>query len=173
MPGPREPPLDISVIQAVGRGGRMDHTLQKCTELGASAFQPLWAERVEVRLKGDKLAKKRLHWQGVVISACEQSGRAVVPEVREPLGITDLGAPSDGIARLVLDPTAERSLASVGGVTSLQLVVGPEGGLTDAELSSLVQAGAIPVSLGPRVLRTETAAPAALAVLQALLGDFR
>lgn len=173
LPARPESPLNVTLLQAVSRGERMDYTLQKCTELGASAFQPLWTDRVEVRLRGDKLARKRLHWQGVVVSACEQSGRAIVPDVREPLGIQELGATPDGVARLVLDPAAERSLAAVTGVTSLELVVGPEGGLTDAESSVLERAGAVSVSLGPRVLRTETAAPAALAVLQAVLGDFR
>ncbi|MEE4218353.1 MAG: RsmE family RNA methyltransferase [Xanthomonadales bacterium] len=152
LPAKPESPLHIIVAQAISRGERMDQTLQKCTELGVMAFQPLWSERVEVRLRGEKLARRHSHWEGVVISACEQSGRAVIPQV--------------------LPPGAGERLANAAQGQSIELAVGPEGGFSAAELDMMASAGIMPVSLGPRILRTETAAPAAVAVLQALQGDF-
>jgi 16S rRNA (uracil1498-N3)-methyltransferase len=166
-----ESPLDITVVQAISRGERMDQTLQKCTELGASAFQPVSSERVEVRLSGEKLVKRQQHWQGVVISACEQSGRAVVPEVSTTARLAEWAArPATGI-RLFLAPGTEESLAGIKFETPVELAIGPEGGFSEAEHSMLESAGIKPVSLGPRVLRTETAAPAAVAIMQALRGD--
>jgi 16S rRNA (uracil1498-N3)-methyltransferase len=177
LPGLPEPPLHITVVQAVSRGERMDLTLQKCTELGAAAFQPLLSERVEVRLAGDKLARRMEHWRGVVISACEQSGRARVPELRAPLGFADWLDGASGALRLALDPAGEVTLAHAGldlpPGDPVEILVGPEGGFTDTELALMSARGVLPVSLGPRILRTETAAPAAVAVLQSLVGDLR
>lgn len=172
LPAVREPAVSITVVQAISRGERMDQTLQKCTELGATGFQPLLSERVEVKVKADKLEKRMEHWQGVVVSACEQSGRAVVPPVRSPLELHDwLGTESDNL-RLVLAPGAETPLSRVPITGSVEIVAGPEGGFSESELERMVAKGVQPVSLGPRVLRTETAAPAAIAVIQALFGDF-
>lgn len=175
LPGLPEPPLDITVAQAVSRGERMDQTLQKCTELGAAAFQLLDAERVEVRLGDDKLDKRMAHWRGVIVSACEQCGRSRVPGLSPPVELDAWLAAETDAARLVLDPGADRSLAQRAAeletVRAVQVVVGPEGGFSDGELTRMRVAGLQSVSLGPRVLRTETAAPAAVAVLQALLGD--
>lgn len=177
LPGLPEPPLDITVVQAVSRGERMDLTLQKCTELGAAAFQPLLSERVEVRLTGDKLGKRMEHWRGVIISACEQSGRTRVPELRAPLGLADwLGGVAPAV-RLALDPAGDVALARASLDLSpgepVEILVGPEGGFTEIELAQMNARGVLTVSLGPRILRTETAAPAAVAVLQSLVGDLR
>jgi len=172
LPAARESGLDITVVQAISRGERMDQTLQKCTELGVTCFQPLLSERVEVRLKADKLEKRMDHWQGVVISACEQSGRAVVPEVRSPLEIHEWLEKSRAGCRLVLTPEAETPLARMELSTPLELVVGPEGGFSEGEIGQMGSRAVRAVSLGPRVLRTETAAAAAVAVIQALCGDF-
>ena len=171
LPAKPESPLHITVVQAVSRGERMDQTLQKCTELGAVAFQPVWSERVEVRLKGEKLEKRQRHWQGVVISACEQSGRAKVPEVRPAMALSEWALRPAAGARLVLAPGAERGLAAAAVEGAVALLVGPEGGFSDAELGLVSSSGVQAVGLGPRILRTETAAPAAVAVLQALRGD--
>ena len=171
LPAKPESPLRITVVQAVSRGERMDQTLQKCTELGAAAFQPVWSERVEVRLKGEKLERRLQHWQGVVVSACEQSGRAAVPDVLAPLALDEWASRPAGGARLLLWPGADRSLAAAECPGEVALVVGPEGGFSDAEKARIESAGVRPVRLGPRVLRTETAAPAAVAILQALRGD--
>jgi len=172
LPAARESGLDITVVQAISRGERMDQTLQKCTELGVVAFQPLFSKRVEVRLSGEKLTRRIEHWQGVVVSACEQSGRAVVPDVLCPLDFSDWLNSVDTVRRLVLAPGAETPLARVRLNGPVQLAVGPEGGFSETELESVIFHAVETVSLGPRVLRTETAAPAAVAVLQALGGDF-
>jgi 16S rRNA (uracil1498-N3)-methyltransferase len=177
LPGLPEPRLDITVAQAVSRGERMDQTLQKCTELGAAAFQLLDTERVEVRLGVGKLDKRMDHWRGVIVSACEQCGRSRVPGLLPPVALDPWLATAGDATRLVLDPGADRSLArwaaDLEKVRAVQIVVGPEGGFSEGELVRMRVAGLQGVSLGPRVLRTETAAPAAVAVLQALLGDLR
>ncbi len=172
LPAALESNLRITVVQAVSRGERMDQTLQKCTELGVREFQPLFSERVEVRLRAEKLEKRMQHWQAVVVSACEQSGRAYVPRVLEPLEFGEwLGQPDPGF-RIVLAPGASRPLAGMELPGQLEMAVGPEGGFSDVELELMAARKVQQVSLGPRVLRTETAAPAAVAVLQALAGDF-
>ena len=172
-PGVAEPGLHITVVQAVSRGERMDLTLQKCTELGVAAFQPLFSERVEVRLRGDRLARRMAHWQGVVVAACEQSGRAVVPEVLPALGLDEWLQSAASGPRLLLEPNARLSLAETKLGSRLELVVGPEGGFSDAESARMQANGVTGVRLGPRVLRTETAGPAAVAVLQSRAGDLR
>ena len=172
LPAVRESRLGITVVQAISRGERMDQTLQKCTELGVRAFQPIFSERVEVRLRPGKLEKRMKHWQAVVVSACEQSGRATVPVVNAPLNFGDWLHGSESAPRWVLAPGAERSLAGMAAVDEVELVVGPEGGFSEVELNLMTTRSIQPVSLGPRILRTETAAPAAVAVLQALAGDF-
>jgi len=167
-----ESPLKITLVQGVCRGERMDYALQKATELGVFCIQPLISRRVEVRLDKTRLVKRLKHWQGVVISACEQSGRAVVPDVKTPLSLSEWVASADSSPRFVLDPCAQDRLSGQRIVDrSLSLVIGPEGGFTDDEMQGFQSNGLTPVSLGPRVLRTETAGPAAIAVLQAKTGD--
>mgnify|MGYP001816161078 FL=1 len=171
LPGLAEPALEITVVQALSRGERMDLMLQKCTELGAAAFQPLFSERSEVRLRDEKLERRLEHWQSVVISACEQCGRSRVPPVRPPLTLRGwLEAESRGV-RLALAPEALQPLAGLEPPQRVELAVGPEGGFSDAELEQMRAKGVVGVRLGPRILRTETAAPAAVAILQCLGGD--
>ena len=168
-----ESPLKITLVQAISRGERMDHSLQKATELGVFCIQPVTSQRVEVRLDENRRAKRLAHWQGVVISACEQSGRAVIPDVKAPLCLDEWVKSSAGLTRLVLDPTAKTRLSSLSiTADAVSIVVGPEGGFSDGEMEDLRMGGVKEVSLGPRVLRTETAGPAAIAVLQAVYGDF-
>lgn len=168
-----ESPLKITLVQAVCRGERMDYALQKATELGVFCIQPLISQRVEVRLDETRQDKRLAHWQGVVISACEQSGRAVVPEVKTPLSMTQWLATTGKTLSLVLDPCSDKRLAdlSIEGV-SIAILIGPEGGFTGEEVDRACASGVVAVSLGPRVLRTETAGPAAIAVLQAKTGGF-
>jgi 16S rRNA (uracil1498-N3)-methyltransferase len=172
LPG-NESPLKITLVQAIGRGERMDYALQKATELGVYCIQPLISHRVGVRLDASRQAKRLKHWQGVVVSACEQSGRAFVPEVKTPLSLADWLAETDQSQRLVLEPFAKHKLMdiSIAG-DALDLLVGPEGGFTDDEIEAARANDVRAVSLGPRVLRTETAGPAAIAVLQAKTGGF-
>ncbi len=173
----REAPLPVTLAQGVSSGERMDFTLQKAVELGVAAIQPLATKRSIVRLDAERAAKRRAHWQGVVTSACEQCGRNRVPGV-EPLREIDewlraLGPrPPDGM-RLLLSPRAPRGLREMAGpCAGIVLLAGPEGGLAPEEERDALAAGFAAVRLGPRILRTETAALAALAALQTLWGDF-
>jgi 16S rRNA (uracil1498-N3)-methyltransferase len=172
-PGLAESPLAITLVQAVSRGERMDWTLQKATELGVAVIQPVLSARSVVRLDEKQAQKKLRHWQAIVAGACEQCGRSVLPEVRAPQELQAYlsSAARDG-QRFVLSPSGPASLAGLASVTRrVTLLIGPEGGLDDAELERAAQAGYAPVRLGPRVLRTETAGIVALTVLQALWGD--
>jgi 16S rRNA (uracil1498-N3)-methyltransferase len=171
----RESPMRVTLAQAISSGDRMDFTLQKAVELGINAIQPLAAERSVVKLSGERAEKRREHWQNVVISACGQSGRAMVPEVAAPMPLLHwLGEMPDFKRKLMLSPTANQTLHDLpqpDGDTCL--LIGCEGGFTPAEVQAAESVGFIPVRLGTRVLRTETAALAALAAMQALWGDFR
>lgn len=168
-----ESPFKITLVQAVCRGERMDYALQKATELGVFCIQPLITRRVEVRLDAARQTKRMTHWQNVVISACEQSGRARVPEIRTPLSLPEWVAGADQSPRLILDPLSDNKLSGVSACgVSISIMIGPEGGFMDEEMKLARQHGITAVSLGPRVLRTETAGPAAIAVLQSRLGDF-
>jgi 16S rRNA (uracil1498-N3)-methyltransferase len=169
-----ESTLSILLVQGISSGERMDYTLQKAVELGVAAIQPIQAERSVVKLAGERREKRMQHWQNVVTAACEQCGRNKVPEVKPVSGLMDwLGEQGSEGQRILLVPDAEmrlRELAQpVGAVT---LAVGPEGGFSDKEQTALLHYGFTSVRLGPRVLRTETAALAALASMQALWGDY-
>ncbi len=172
LPLTNESPLSVTLVQGISRGERMDHSLQKATELGVAAVQPVFSERVTLRLSGSRLERRIQHWQAVVESACEHSGRARVPTVLAPMVLNEwLLLPAAGI-RLVLDPAAERSITAMDvKAGEIELVVGPEGGLSPLEIEALLNSGAQAARLGPRTLRTETAGVAALAVLQSIGGD--
>lgn len=174
----RESALHITVLQGIARGDRMDTIVQKCTELGVTRIIPLASERSVVRTSGATADRKRLHWRGVAISACEQCGRNRIPDIDPPLA-TDaaLVAAQSSVVRLMLDPdvpfTLTERASSLRAQESIALLIGPEGGLSDAERALAAHAGFEACRLGPRVLRTETAALAAISVLQAIAGDFR
>jgi 16S rRNA (uracil1498-N3)-methyltransferase len=173
LPTGREPesPLFLTLIQGISRGQKMDFALQKAVELGVAAIQPVACERSVVQLEGERLEKRLAHWRGVIESACEQSGRTRVPELLAPTKLFGLDACSEGDG-YYLDPEGANSLATCVIASSVSLIVGPEGGLSKGETQYLRSVGYRGVRLGPRVLRTETAGIAALAVLQALKGDF-
>lgn len=166
-----ESPLDITLFQAISRGDRMDWCIQKATEMGAGRIQPIVTEHTEVRLDPGRAEKRRLHWQQVAVAAAEQSGRVRVPTVASPQSIAHI-APGDGLA-LFLDPYAECSVSELPRPENGQcaLVIGPEGGLSESDKQHLLDQGFSALRLGPRVLRTETAGPVAIAVLQARFGD--
>jgi len=177
LSGERDPgtesPLKITLVQAISRGERMDYTVQKAAELGVFSIQPVFTSRVAVRLDDKRRIKRLSHWQGVVTSACEQSGRAVIPQVLEPLTLADWLMLEDDTQRLVLDPVAENKLSNCKITAgSVSVLVGPEGGFSTHELDQVKANGVASVSLGPRVFRTESAGPAAMAVLQVIAGDF-
>jgi len=171
--GTAESPLKITLTQGISRSERMDWALQKATELGVKTIVPVLTARSVVRLDEKQSAKKQEHWRNIVIGACEQCGRNRVPDVLAPLTLRNHFAKSvkEGL-RLVLSPNAPASLAGLTSMPSkVELLIGPEGGLDDDELLQAETAGYMPVRLGPRVLRTETAAVTALSVLQAMWGD--
>ena len=173
-PVERESPLPVTLVQALSSGERMDLTIQKAVELGVARIVPVESERCVVRLKGERAEKRVAHWRQVAISACEQCGRNRIPEIRmiSPLEVW-LAAEKNDALRWLLLPGAHTALRDLPRPQKpIELLVGPEGGLTDAEADAAHRAGYQPVRLGPRVLRTETAAPALLAAVQALWGDF-
>lgn len=170
----RESPLHLVLLQGIARGEKMDLILQKATELGISAVHPLSSQRSEVKLDDARADKRLAHWRAVVVAACEQSGRAVVPRVGVPGSLPAvLAALPVGGLRLTLDPEGELSLATlaVEEATPVLLAVGPEGGWSPLDREQLRAAGFQGLRLGPRILRTETAGLAAIAALQARLGD--
>jgi len=168
-----ESPLKITLVQAISRGERMDYTVQKAAELGVYAIQPIFTSRVAVRLDDKRRIKRLSHWRGVVTSACEQSGRAMVPQVYEPLTLVDWLKVEDDTRRLVLNPDAGSKLSDCKiTADAVSVLVGPEGGFSEEEIDLVTANGVDSVSLGPRIFRTESAGPAALAVLQVIAGDF-
>jgi 16S rRNA (uracil1498-N3)-methyltransferase len=167
----RESPLRITLVQAVSAGERMDSTVRKAVELGVAEIQPVLAARSLARPKGDRAENRRSHWQKIVISACEQCGRNRVPEVQALLSLADY-RPGAGATKILLSPSSQLPVSKLRAIDGeVVLAAGPEAGFTEEEEARLVEAGFVPASLGPRVLRTETAAVAALAALNALRGD--
>ena len=174
----RESALEVYLAQGVSSGERMDYTLQKAVELGVSGVEPILTERSVVRLQPERAEKRRGHWERVCVSACEQCGRNRVPPVQMPLDLqrwlAELESRADTFSlRLVLSPDASGSLGDLPRPDGpILLLAGPEGGLTPIERDDVVRRGFRAVRLGPRVLRTETAALAAIAAMQTLWGDF-
>lgn len=167
----RESPLTSHLVIGVSRGERFDFVLQKAAELGVTEITPVFTERTEVRLKGERLEKKAEHWQQILISACEQCQRNVLPKINSAVDLQQLmQSPAQGLA-LVLHHRSEHSIQSLLKPTSVTLLIGPEGGLTDAEIAQAQAQNYVPLTLGPRVLRTETAPIVALTAVQLLWGD--
>ena len=169
----RESPLSLTLAQGVSRGERMDWVVQKATELGVSRLVPVLTERTVVRLDPRQASSKQRHWQGIAVAACEQSGRDRVPEVALPVALPEfLHHLMPGGTRLLLSPEGSSALEHLAPPEgALTVLIGPEGGLTEAEQRAARDRGFQGLCLGPRVLRTETAAVAALALLQHRFGD--
>jgi 16S rRNA (uracil1498-N3)-methyltransferase len=167
----RESPLRVTLVQGVSAGEKMDSTLRKAVELGVAEVQPVLAARSVARPKGERAEGRRAHWQKVVIAACEQCGRNRIPEVDPLIPLLDYRTTADS-TRILLSPQATLKLSEAAkDSNTFILAAGPEAGFTAEEEAALVSAGFTPASLGARVLRTETAAVAALAALSALRGD--
>ncbi len=170
-----ESPLNITLLQGISSGDRMDYTIQKAVELGVKQIQPIFTERSVVKLSAERTQKRLEHWQNVVISACEQCGRAKIPAVLIPITLSNwlVANPQANATRIMLNPVGAKPLAELPKSTQdIQLLIGAEGGLTQAEIAVAIDHGFQSVVLGPRILRTETAAPTAIAVMQSLWGDF-
>ena len=163
--------LRLQLGIALSRGERMDWIVQKATELGVNSIAPLVSERTAVKLEGEREHKKLRHWQQIASSACEQCGRNRLPEILAPQALARWLPAVAADLKLVLEPTAGNNARGTAKPASVALLVGPEGGLSAAEIDAARQAGFSALQLGPRVLRTETAPLAAIAVLQARWGD--
>lgn len=168
----RESTLAVHLAQGVCASDRMDLVLQKATELGVASIQPVLSSRSIVRLSNERRERREAHWQNVVIAACEQCGRNLVPTVAPSLGFGDYLAGLERTGTLVLlAPEGEATVRTLAPETPVTVLIGPEGGLAPEERSLALAAGFRPVRFGPRILRTETAPLAAIAALQAIYGD--
>lgn len=171
----RESPLRITLVQGISRGQRMDYTLQKAVELGVQHIVPLWCEHSSVRLDPEQREKRHAHWSGIIINACEQCGRNRLPELSPPLALDQWTAVDTNPLKLILHPGNTRRLGQLGDSVpeAITLLAGPEGGFSQTEIIHAEQQGYQSISLGPRILRTETAALVAIAACQVLWGDIR
>lgn len=179
-----ESPLTSRVIQGISRGDKMDTSIQKSVELGAHSIVPIYTQHSIKPLVGDRSKRKHEHWQQIAVAASEQCGRSVVPKVINPMSVKDFlnieqqdiqsptGSSHSNHLKLILDPQASTAIPTSAQPTGVCLVIGPEIGFTDEEIRSFIDIGYTGVHLGARILRTETAAPTALSVLQTLYGDF-
>jgi 16S rRNA (uracil1498-N3)-methyltransferase len=169
-----ESPLSLCLAQGISRGEKMDYTIQKAVELGVRQIIPLLTERCNVKLDEDRKQKRLQHWQSIVISACEQSGRTFVPEVLSPQTLTSWLQATDINQGFIVSPHVKNKLsaAPIKKNFPVALLIGPEGGLSATEVSQAHEIkGFMPLNLGPRILRTETAAVAAITALQCYFGD--
>lgn len=168
----RESPLRVTLAQGISRGERMDVVVQKATELGVQRIVPLLAERTVVRLDAAQAANRLRHWRAITVAACEQCGRNRLPEIAAPMTVQEFlvsGLPAG--LRLLLRPDGDLKARDLPANDAATLLIGPEGGLSEAEQAAALAVQFHGLSLGPRILRTETAALAALAVIQQRLGD--
>lgn len=172
-PVDRESPLRITLVQSVPRGDRMDFILQKATELGVHRIVPVLSQRSVVRLDDKQAAAKLLHWRAICVNACEQCGRNVLPTVEQPRQLIDHLVAAAPALRLVMSPRAGDNLPPQSGLAEVEIIIGPEGGFEAQEMQAMRVAGIRGIRLGPRILRTETAAVAALTWLQLNFGDLQ
>jgi 16S rRNA (uracil1498-N3)-methyltransferase len=173
MPREVEPPCHIYLAQGLARGEKMDFIVQKAVELGVQKIIPLLTEHCNVRLDNERKEKRLQHWQGIAVNACEQCGRNRLPGITSPISFeTWLPTVKAGLC-FVLSPHVQNKLPTdtLPSCASIVLLIGPEGGLSDNEIKAAIQHGFLPLNLGPRVLRTETASLAAITILQYRHGD--
>ena len=169
------PTLNIALGLGISRSARMDYAVQKSVELGVSTIAPLFTERGIVKLAPQRLQTRLEHWRAIIVHACEQSGRNILPALEAPQPLSAWLRRGGDEAKFVLTPDARQRISALGGLDRprVSLLIGPEGGLSPAEQALASEQGHLPLSLGPRTLRTETAVAAALAVFQAYWGDMR
>lgn len=167
----RQSPLSIHLGIGISRGERFDYVLQKATELGVGRITPLFTERTEVKLAGPRLEKKWQHWQQVLISSCEQCQRNMLPELNQAMSLEQWLPTVEETSRFVLHHRSDMALSDTRVPESVALAIGPEGGLSDAEIAECSKQEFQALTLGPRVFRTETAPLAAISIMQYLWGD--
>ena len=170
----RESPLLIHLGIGISRGDRMDWVIQKATEVGVTEITPLITQRTEVKLVENRIQNKLFHWQKICISACEQSYRTKIPQIHLPIKMNQWIADDKSEKKLVLHHRGENTLSAIKEekISSISLLVGPEGGLTEEEIQASTHKNFEQLTLGPRVLRTETAPVAAISIIQSIWGDF-
>ena len=167
-----ESPLEIHLLQGVSRGEKMDFTIQKAVELGVTSITPMFTEYCNVKLPAERLENKLRHWRAIAIHAAEQSGRCFVPKILNPISLRSLTSISFSGLKLVLVPGAENRLSDIiEKISKITLLIGPEGGLSAIEVADILEQQFLPIKLGPRILRTETAGLVAISVLQSMWGD--
>ncbi|WP_421846922.1 16S rRNA (uracil(1498)-N(3))-methyltransferase [Marinomonas sp.] len=168
-----ESPIQVTIGQTLSRGERMDYAIQKSVEAGVFAIQPLFSERCEVKLQDSRAEKRQQHWQQVAISAAEQCGRAIVPIVHPPIELSEWVEKCNEMLKLTLHHHSAKAISQYEKPTNnrVVLLIGPEGGLTEKEVQLSEKSGFNAITLGPRVLRTETAPIVALSVINAIWGD--
>ncbi|OGT47618.1 MAG: 16S rRNA (uracil(1498)-N(3))-methyltransferase [Gammaproteobacteria bacterium RIFCSPHIGHO2_12_FULL_41_20] len=173
IPHEVESPLRLHLAQGIARGEKMDYIIQKAVELGVHCITPLLTERCTVQLDATRREKRLAHWRSIIVSACEQCGRNQLPNIAEPEQLTAWLASVQTTMRFVLSPHVAETLPShfPEAAKEALLLIGPEGGFSDAEMQRVYQYRFIPLNLGPRILRTETTSVAAIAVLQNRYGD--
>lgn len=168
-----ESPLNIHLIQGISRGEKMDFSLQKSVELGVKEITPVITSRCGVKLSPERMGKKLRHWQQVIISACEQSGRNYIPKLNQPLNFNDWVMQNELAGNLILDPHSQQTIRDIQvDPNYIGLCIGSEGGFSSQEIELAKNNGLLSLSLGPRILRTETAALATISALQVCYGDF-
>ncbi|MCW8934821.1 MAG: 16S rRNA (uracil(1498)-N(3))-methyltransferase [Gammaproteobacteria bacterium] len=166
-----ESSLKIHLLQGISKGDRMDFAIQKSIELGVTTITPVITERTVVNLKDNRAEKKQQHWRSVAISACEQSGRNKLPTLNPICNLSDVFIKQTKDLKILLDPLSTNSFQSLSPSKNIQILIGPEGGLSDSEITVANENGFEGIKLGPRILRTETAALAAITSAQLLWGD--
>lgn len=167
-----ESPLHIHVGQALSKGDKMEFTIQKAVELGVTDITPLWTDNCDVKLNAERLEKKHKQWQGIIISACEQCGRNAIPTLHPVQKIQDWLSHIEADEKWVLDPRGQVDNSQQDSIKSAVIAIGPEGGLSQDEIQQACNKGFKAKLIGPRVLRTETAALTAITLLQSQWGDF-
>lgn len=176
QPNNAESPLHTTLVQAISRGNNMDTSIQKAVELGVNVIQPVYTRHSVPLLQGNRGEKKAAHWQSVIVSAAEQSGRCTLPQLGAAINLdtylSQLGTNNDQL-RWVLSPTSDQQAFDAESWSHAIVMIGPESGFDADEITRITQAGFEERLLGSRILRTETAGPAAIAVLQTLYGDFK
>jgi len=163
--------INVHLLQGISKGDRMDFAIQKSIELGVTSITPIITERTVVNLKNEREDKKLQHWRAIAISACEQSGRNLLPQVNPVCNLQQVFENKTDDLKLVLDPLSENYFQSLSPVENIQILIGPEGGLSATEIGIAKNNGYKGIKLGPRILRTETAALAAITSVQLLWGD--
>ena len=170
-PREAEPPVAVTLLQGISKGERMDYSVQKATELGVARIVPVISERCVVRLDAERWAKKQRHGQAVAVAACEQCGRNRIPPVTAPCGLDEALDQVSGLPGVIFDTEGDRAAHDLARTAGLATLIGPEGGLAPDEIQRVADLGWQRIRLGPRILRSDTAPVAALAVIQTVIGD--